>query len=91
MDLQGKTSKEILHNFADIAQDYATKDAYSRKLIEVIAANSMYQMSQIILQDSEGIDDQTEAHLFDHISTMIASLLGAICLMLLLKNVLPMP
>ncbi|KAK6787037.1 hypothetical protein RDI58_015562 [Solanum bulbocastanum] len=77
MDLQGKTSKEILHNFADIAQDYATKDDYSRKLTEVIAANSMYQMSQIILQDSEKIDDQTEVHLFNHISAMIASVLGA--------------
>ncbi|XP_015160544.1 uncharacterized protein [Solanum tuberosum] len=77
MDLQGKTSKEILDNFADIAQDYATKDDYSRKLTEVIAGNSMYQMSQIILQDSEKIDDQTEVHLFNHISAMIASVLGA--------------
>ncbi|KAH0749060.1 hypothetical protein KY290_028292 [Solanum tuberosum] len=77
MDLQGKTSKEILHNFADIAQDYATKDDYSRKLTEVIAANSMYQMSQIILQDSEKIDDQTEVHFFNHISVMVASVLGA--------------
>ncbi|KAK4718747.1 hypothetical protein R3W88_017085 [Solanum pinnatisectum] len=77
MDLQGKTSKEIFHNFANIAQDYATKDDYSRKLTEVIAANSMYQMSQIILQDSEKIDDQTEVHLFNHISAMIASVLGA--------------
>ncbi|KAH0664205.1 hypothetical protein KY284_029136 [Solanum tuberosum] len=79
MDLQGKTSKEILHNFADIAQDYATKDDYSRKLTEVIAANSMYQMSQIILQDSEKIDDQTEVHFFNHISAMIASVL-VVCL-----------
>ncbi|XP_049387394.1 uncharacterized protein LOC125851669 [Solanum stenotomum] len=77
MDLQGKTSKEILDNFADIAQDYATKDDYSRKLTEVIAGNSMYQMSQIILQDNEKIDDQTEVHLFNHISAMIASVLGA--------------
>ncbi|XP_049372988.1 uncharacterized protein LOC125837959 [Solanum verrucosum] len=77
MDLQGKTNKEILDNFADIAQDYATKDDYSRKLTEVIAGNSMYQMSQIILQDSEKIDDQTEVHLFNHISAMIASVLGA--------------
>lgn len=77
MDLQGKTSKGILHSFVDIAQNYVTTDDYSRKLTKVIAANSMYQMSQIILQDSEKIDDQTEVHFFNYISVMIADALGA--------------
>ncbi|XP_059301941.1 uncharacterized protein LOC132053862 [Lycium ferocissimum] len=77
MALQGKTCEEILQNFADIAQNYVTKNDYTRNPAKVIAANSMYQMSQIILEDSERIDDQTQVVLFDYISVMIAGILGA--------------
>ncbi|CAN4099708.1 unnamed protein product [Withania somnifera] len=84
MSLQGKTSKGILLNFASIAQNYVTglkdentKNDYIRKPAKVIAANSMYQMSQIILEDSEKIDDQNEVEFFNYISVLIAGALGA--------------
>ncbi|KAJ8557960.1 hypothetical protein K7X08_004726 [Anisodus acutangulus] len=77
MALQGKTCKWILQNFADIAENYVTKDDYSRKSTKVIAANSMYQMSQIILEDSGKIDDQTGVDFFKDISVMIAGVFGA--------------
>lgn len=77
MALEGKTNNRILHNFADIAENYVTKHDYSRKTTKVIAANSMYQMIQIILQDSENIDDQTQVHFFNYISAILAGVLGA--------------
>ncbi|KAH7844117.1 hypothetical protein Vadar_024539 [Vaccinium darrowii] len=88
MALKGKTSKETLQSLVDIAEKTITDFQKSMKSgilmenplnwpIKVIAANSMYRIGQTILKDYEGNSPQTDENVFEHLSIMIADILGA--------------
>ncbi|KAK3041109.1 hypothetical protein RJ639_026906 [Escallonia herrerae] len=87
MALKEKTVERILQKLSGIAKDGVNlfKKNVSRGLelnphnwpVKVIAANSMYRITQTILLDCQGSHKQTDEELFHKLSVMIADLLGA--------------
>ncbi|KAK2994864.1 hypothetical protein RJ640_012827 [Escallonia rubra] len=94
MALKEKTVEKILQKLSDIAIDSVTrfKKNVSGGLevnphtwpVKVIAATSMYRITQTILLDCQGNHNQIDEELFHKLSVMIADLLGA-CLTNLLR------
>ncbi|KAH7842340.1 hypothetical protein Vadar_004117 [Vaccinium darrowii] len=80
--LEGKTIEGTLQTLVDIAEKAAIE--FERSVTggsKVLAANSMYRISQTILKDYEGnMDAHTDGNLFEKLSIMIADILGA-CLL----------
>ncbi|XP_059277711.1 uncharacterized protein LOC132031837 [Lycium ferocissimum] len=84
---EGKTCKEIVQSLANVAKMIVMefKEQVDGRMTEnplfwpprVIAANSMYRISQTILLDNEIGDFEGESHLFEKISVLIADILAA--------------
>ncbi|CAA2996433.1 Hypothetical predicted protein [Olea europaea subsp. europaea] len=85
MATEGKTSKEILEKLCVIANNYVIEFKTKGNIvpenlelsIKVIAANSMYRISQTLLLLYNGISEPSEEEIFKHISILIANILGA--------------
>ncbi|CAK9173202.1 unnamed protein product [Ilex paraguariensis] len=87
MVLQGNTPKNTLERLAHVAEetvvefkrniDGSLKENPLHWPIKVIAANSMYRISQTILLNNKNINEQTNRRLFEQLSTMVADILGA--------------
>ncbi|KAK7835727.1 hypothetical protein CFP56_023196 [Quercus suber] len=88
LSLQGKSPKEILQELADTAKNRSVefhkkqmnqclKQSPSKWPIKVLAANSMYRISQTILLNCESINDQMGEKLFAAVVVMISDILGA--------------
>ncbi|KAF7137301.1 hypothetical protein RHSIM_Rhsim07G0176400 [Rhododendron simsii] len=79
LSLEGKTIEGILQTLVDIAEKSVIE--YQRRATEspnVLAANSMYKISQTILKDYEGnTDADKDGNLFEQLSVMIADIFGA--------------
>ncbi|XP_059657514.1 uncharacterized protein LOC132304038 isoform X2 [Cornus florida] len=84
--LERKTSKETLERLLDISKNIVMefkanmngKENPLKWPMKVIAANSMYRISQTLLLDQEGSKDQMDhERLFDQLSVMVADILGA--------------
>ncbi|KAE9455912.1 hypothetical protein C3L33_12192, partial [Rhododendron williamsianum] len=86
--LERKTSKVNLQGLVDIAEKTIIEFRKNKKAgilmenplswpVNVIAANSMYRISQTILNNYEGVTLQTDEDLFEHLCCMIADILGA--------------
>ncbi|WOH12187.1 hypothetical protein DCAR_0831686 [Daucus carota subsp. sativus] len=88
MSAEGKTCSENLSSLSDMAKKMVLK--FKEKLSEagpreiplnwppkVIAANSMYRISQTILLDHQCNSRKAEVKLFDKLCTMIADITGA--------------
>ncbi|KAL2515321.1 hypothetical protein Fot_29292 [Forsythia ovata] len=84
---KGKSSKEILQELSSQAEKTVTefkrnvKDCLMKNPlnwpVNIIAANSMYQITSTILLVHESDDPLTDEGLFDQLSTMIADVLAA--------------
>ncbi|XVF10817.1 hypothetical protein REPUB_Repub07fG0216300 [Reevesia pubescens] len=88
LSLQGKSPKEILEVLSDSAKSIFMEfkksnvnmcllDSPSKWPIKVLAANSMYRISQSILLDYESRNYQMNERLFDAITVMISDILAA--------------
>jgi hypothetical protein len=88
LSLQEKSPKEIVQQLADTAKnrsvEFHTKptnqcltQSPSLWPVKVLAANSMYRISQTILQNCESINDQMGEKLFEAVVVMISDILGA--------------
>ncbi|KAG5552516.1 hypothetical protein RHGRI_010559 [Rhododendron griersonianum] len=86
--VERKTSKETLQSLVDIAKQTILEFQKNKKAgilmenplswpVKVIAANSMYRISQTILKNYEGVTLQTDEILFEHLCCIIADILGA--------------
>ncbi|XP_059657520.1 uncharacterized protein LOC132304041 [Cornus florida] len=84
--LERKTSKETLERLLDISRSIVMefkanlngKENPLKWPMKVIAANSMYRISQTLLLDQEGSKDRMDhERLFDQLSVMVADILGA--------------
>ena len=85
---QGESPKEMLQELADTAKNRSVefhkkpmnqclKQSPSKWPIKVLAANSMYRISQTILLNYESINDQMGEKLFAAVVVMISDILGA--------------
>ncbi|XP_059659019.1 uncharacterized protein LOC132305393 [Cornus florida] len=75
VDIKRKWLDEDLRKFS-----LETSEETLKRLVgmaEVIAANSMYRISQSVLRNHEGSNNQTDDGLFKQLSVMIADILGA--------------
>lgn len=88
MALQTKSLKEILEGLANIAKDKfmelkkrsvndCLRDIPSKWPIKVIAANSMYRVSQTLLLNYKDSKYQMGERLFEELSLMISDIFGA--------------
>ncbi|XWS49749.1 hypothetical protein CRYUN_Cryun12cG0029600 [Craigia yunnanensis] len=88
LSLQGKSPKEILEVLSDSAKNVFMEfkknkakqyllDSPSKWPTKVLAANSMYRISQSILLDYEGRNYKMNERLFEAITVMISDILAA--------------
>ncbi|PPS15123.1 hypothetical protein GOBAR_AA05446 [Gossypium barbadense] len=73
LSLQGKSTKEILENNANMC----LMDSPSKWPIKVLAANSMYRISQSLLLDYKDKNYETSERLFEVIRVMVSDILAA--------------
>nr|GME03072.1 ATP-dependent RNA helicase [Ipomoea batatas]GME17453.1 ATP-dependent RNA helicase [Ipomoea batatas] len=88
---KANTSREILAKLCEIARDYVKESGSlandcSHWPNKVIAANSMYRITQSLLLELTSYNELSTEELFGHISVMIADILGA-CLTNLSKAI----
>ncbi|KAB2054036.1 hypothetical protein ES319_A12G227600v1 [Gossypium barbadense] len=88
LSLQGKSTKEILEVLSDSAKNIFMEfkknnvnmclmDSPSKWPIKVLAANSMYRISQSLLLDYKDKNYETSERLFEAISVMVSDILAA--------------
>ncbi|KAF8380491.1 hypothetical protein HHK36_027978 [Tetracentron sinense] len=88
MALEGQSPKEIIERLADAGKNRVMEFKNSSRYvcvkenplewpIKVIAANSMYRLSQAILQDYDRCGYQMVERLFERLSVMTSDILGA--------------
>ncbi|KAJ4826792.1 hypothetical protein Tsubulata_036568 [Turnera subulata] len=90
LSLQAGTAKEVLEGLGEAAKktlleykesscvDQCIKDNPFKWPIKVLAANSMYRISQIMLQQHDlNVNDQTGEKSFEAIKVMISDIIGA--------------
>ncbi|KAH7844307.1 hypothetical protein Vadar_026644 [Vaccinium darrowii] len=79
LPLEGKTIEGTLQTLVDIAEKATSEfEGSVTGGSKVLAANSMYRISQTILKDYEGnMDAHIDGNLFEQLSVMIADILGA--------------
>ncbi|KAI5655691.1 hypothetical protein M9H77_32878 [Catharanthus roseus] len=88
MATQGKSSREVLEELADIAKQRFTefrrrdtisclRETPSQWPLNVLAANSMYRICQTLLQSSDSRESETGDRMFQRLCTMISEITGA--------------
>ncbi|KAL9350142.1 hypothetical protein Peur_057397 [Populus x canadensis] len=88
LSVQLESTKEILEKLSDVAKtrfveckkifmNHCLKERPSKWPIKVLAANSMYRISQTLLQNCESRNDLVDERLFEALTVMISDILGA--------------
>ncbi|KAH8521644.1 hypothetical protein H0E87_002624 [Populus deltoides] len=88
LSFQAESTKEILEKLSDGAKNrleefkktpmnQCLKEGPSKWPIKILAANSMYRISQTLLQNSERRNDLIDKRLFEALTVMISDILGA--------------
>jgi hypothetical protein len=88
LSVQAESTKEILEKLSDVAKtrfveckkifmNQCLKERPSKWPIKVLAANSMYRISQTLLQNCESRNDLVDERLFEALTVMISDILGA--------------
>ncbi|KAF5460844.1 hypothetical protein F2P56_020685 [Juglans regia] len=88
LSLQGKSPKETLQELSDAAKNrlaefvknptsQCLKQLSSKWPVDALAANSMYRISQTMLRNKHGANDQTGEKLYEAVVVMISDILGA--------------
>ncbi|KAJ4833726.1 hypothetical protein Tsubulata_036334, partial [Turnera subulata] len=73
----GEAAKKAFLEFKQSSCDQYIKDNPFKWSVKVLAANSMYRISQTILQHHRNVNDQTGEILFEAIKVMISDIMGA--------------
>ncbi|KAL9387233.1 hypothetical protein Peur_020357 [Populus x canadensis] len=88
LSVQAESTKEILEKLSDVAKtrfveckkifmNQCLKERPSKWPIKVLAANSMYRISQTLLQNCDSRSDLVDERLFEALTVMISDILGA--------------
>ncbi|KAJ6388861.1 hypothetical protein OIU77_027254 [Salix suchowensis] len=88
LSVQAESTKEILEKLSDVAKtrfveckkiymNQCLKERPSKWPIKVLAANSMYRISQTLLQNCDSRNEMDDERLFEALTVMISDILGA--------------